>query len=309
MRATTGVGAGRRPDHDVGVLEGLRQPGPRYGAAADPRREILGPLGRAVDDPDVGDPGLDGLLGEERARVASPDDEERPLGHVPEDFRRELVSDRGDRERVLRDLRFRADALAGGESALEHAVRHGPGRSGLAGETERRPDLPQDLALPEGHRVEPRGDAEEVARGLRSLPEEAGADDLGRVEPPPPRDQGRDLLVRVLAVGQRVDLAPVAGRDDDALARQPLSADALEGFADLVGREGDALADRDVGAAEVPAEQQQAGFGGAHRNRCDWLKTMLTTVYEKRTRPKPRIDSIATRGPSQPRRSIQRSRP
>ena len=169
--------------------------------------------------------------------------------------------------------------------------------------------LAENLALPQGHRLEAGRDAEEMPRGVGALAVEARARDLRRIEAAPARDEAGDLFLRPLAVREGVDLAAVTGRDDHALGREAVAPDALEGFAHLVGVESDPLAHRRFRAAEVPAQKEQPALGGAHRKRCACVRYMLTTVYENRTTEKPRIERSATRGPSHPRRSIQRSRP
>ena len=106
-------------------------------------------------------PGLDGLL----ARRACPSRPPRGRGRVrsddlPEDLRRELEPDRRDRERVLRDLRLRADALAGGERALEEPVEHGPGRPASRARPQRRrapAPGPRSPRAPSSRAPRPRG--------------------------------------------------------------------------------------------------------------------------------------------------------
>ena len=174
---------------------------------------------------------------------------------------------------MARDLRFRADALAGGDRRLEHAVQNRPRGAGLPRDPESRPDLAEHLALAQGEGLEAGGDAEEVARRVLSLADEASRRRLREVEAAPLRDEPGQALARPGAFRDAVDLAAVAGRDDDRLGHEALAADPVERFADLVAREGDALAHGERGGPEVPAEQQQSGFaGGGHRNRCAALK-------------------------------------
>ena len=64
------------------------------------------------------------------------------------------------------DRGLRAHALAGLQRGAEQLVRHRPGRPGLERLLEGAPDLALDLGLADDHRLEARGHAEEVARGV-----------------------------------------------------------------------------------------------------------------------------------------------
>src|SRR5207244_13511199 len=109
----------------------------------------------------------------------------------------------------------RAPAFARSDRAVEEPVHHRAGGTGLPRQSQRLADLSEDLALAQGQRIEPRRDAEKVARGVLPRPVEAGALELGLVEAAPLRDEPRQLRARSLVRGEAVDLAAVARRDDD----------------------------------------------------------------------------------------------
>ena len=159
-------------------------------------------------------------------------------------------------------------------AAFEHPMHHGARRAGLLREAERLAHLAEDLALPERHRVETRGDPEEVPRHLLSLAGEARARHLGDVEPAPAGHQVGQTLERPVVVRDAVDLGAVARGDDDALAHHSLAAHAVERLAHLVGGQGDSLAHRParLRAAEAPAEEQEPRLAGHHRKLCARLR-------------------------------------
>jgi hypothetical protein len=229
--------------------------------------------GIAVGDPDVAHPRVGGLPREERARLPRSQDQQRVTREVAEHLGREVEADRRDRQRVSRDLRLGPHALARRERALEEAVEDGARRPGLARDAQGAADLPEHLALAESHRLEPGGHAEKMARGVGALPREARPRRFGEVQPPPFRDQTRQLLVAAVPRRYAVNLAPVARRDDDALGHQAAPTDPLQRLADLLRRERDALAHGDRRGTEVPAEKEEAGFAGRrHRKLCACVK-------------------------------------
>src|SRR5262249_56561209 len=89
----------------------------------------------------------------------------------------------GPRPPAWPDAGVRAHAPPARERPPEQAVEHRPGRALGAGELPGPPDLPLDLALPEHHRVEARGDPEE---GPRSPPPVMEIHPAPQARPPPP---------------------------------------------------------------------------------------------------------------------------
>ena len=153
--------AGRRDD-DVGADQLLGQLLEADRVAA----EALGQADRAVVVA-VGDEDRLDALGGERARgqlggLAGADDQHPAVSQLAERALRELDGDRGDRQRALRDPGLRAGALAGGERVAEQPVEDRPGRALDERQLVGALDLALDLGLADDHRVEARGDAEEM---------------------------------------------------------------------------------------------------------------------------------------------------
>ena len=133
----------------------------------------------------------------------------------------------------------------------------------------RLPHLSEDFALPERERVETRGDAKEMARRVPSNAVEAGALELRLVQAAPLREIPRQPVADALVRREAVDLAAVAGRHDDSLGDHASLQETGQSLADLVGREGDALAHRHARSAKAPSEQSQPRFlRDAHRKTC-----------------------------------------
>ena len=225
----------------------------------------------AVRDLEIPHPRFQDVPGEERPGLPRSQEQDGPLGELAEDLVRELDSDRRDRQGVHTDLRLGPDAFAGADRALEEPVEDGAARAGLPRDREGLPDLPEDFALSERHGVEPGRDAEQVAGRFRSEPpERRSLENLG-LEPPPVRDEPRELFTGALSFRDAVDLAPVAGRHDHALRNDAPSQEPPQPVADLLRGEGDPVADGSTRSPEVPAEDEEPGFAGvAHRNTCAW---------------------------------------
>src|SRR5262249_28987741 len=118
-------------------------------------------------------------------------------------------------------------------------------------------DLAEDLRLTEDHRVETRRDAEEMTHGRvpasrqRRLPEEAA------VHAMEPREESRERIEIVLALGDAVDLGAVARRDDRRLREDPLLVERAQRLARLLGREREPLPQVEGRAAVVPADEDE----------------------------------------------------
>ena len=98
--------------------------------------------------------------------------------------------------------------------------------------------LTEDLRLADHHRIQRSGDAEEMPRGV--LVESADG-----VRSRDGTQVAENVLGRPLPVGDREDLEPVAGRDEQRLADAGQLAQLLEPLGDLLRRDGELLAHRD----------------------------------------------------------------
>ena len=213
----TGAGLAVAPTTTSADAELLGEALPGHGTAADsalraPRRARA--FGWRFADRVT--PASAGVAREERSRLAGAEHQDGALGQIAEDLRRELEADRGNRERMHADLRLGPHALARGHGPLEEAVQHGPRRARLPREPERLAHLPEHLALAESHRVEARCHAEEVPRRVVADPVEPA---LRRARRDPARatpTRSASARPRVGLLRHAVDLAAMAGRDDDA---------------------------------------------------------------------------------------------
>ena len=183
-------------------------------------------LGRAVRDDDLADASGDEIGGRQVGRLARADEEDSPSLEVLEDALGELGGRRGHGGRVLADRRLRPHALADAQRLAEEAVERRAGRPCLATRLVGFAHLAEDLRLAGHHRVEPRGDPEEMdGGGLVGDRVERGRQ-LGVREPRESRELAVDSLLQLRRVGvDRVDLRAVARREHDRLGaaiRQPL---------------------------------------------------------------------------------------
>ncbi len=103
------------------------------------------------------------------------------------------------------------------ERHAEQALQVRAGRAAV----ESGPHLPEDLPLAGDHRVEPRGDAEQVQRGRLVLELVHHRRQLVSIVTRKPEQRLVGALSRtVLLTAGEVDLGPVAGREHDRLAVQ-----------------------------------------------------------------------------------------
>src|SRR5207302_104248 len=116
------------------------------------------------------------------------------------------------------DLRLLARSLAGLERVLEQAADHRARGLSLPREPQRLLDLCLDLRLPENHRVQPRGDAEEVAGCRTSLEAVEVRLELRRRHPGVLREAIEERLLPGLAGRHGIQLGAIAGAEEPRLA-------------------------------------------------------------------------------------------
>ncbi len=149
------VGGGQVPFE---VLEG-------HGAAADPVGQLLRGAERAVGDEDVLDAVRLEVRGGELAGLAGAHDEHGVVLELAEHLEGQLDGRGAHAHRALADGRLGAHALADFERVPEQAVEDDAGATALAGLLVGGLHLGDDLRLADDHRVEARGDAEQVGDG------------------------------------------------------------------------------------------------------------------------------------------------
>jgi hypothetical protein len=128
---------------------------------------------------------------------------------------------------------------------LEKAVEHRAGGALFVGETIGFADLPEDFGFAEKERVEPGGNAEEMADGgavvvlVKGTVENVGANGMEFAE------EGRQAVGRFVGSFGRdaVDFATVAGGEDQRFLEEAAGAEFVGGAASLFGSEGDTLAE------------------------------------------------------------------
>ena len=236
-------GAGRGED-DVGALQVDRE-------LVEPDRgpfELLGEAHRALVRP-VRDEDTLRARGEQVTRrqlahLPGPDEHHRLVREVSEDLPRELHRGVGDGDRAVGQPGLRADPLGHRERLREELVEHRTDRLELAGVPVGVLHLPEDLRLPEDHRIEAAGDAEqvtnrlfaevvvEVARQLGDRHAVVGGEELLYV-----------LHALVSLAGKDAHLDPVAGGEDDPFGDAGALPEPPEGMAHGVRREREALPD------------------------------------------------------------------
>ena len=213
------VGRVGRGDDDVGRGELRRKLVEADRLAAEALGEADRAVVMAVGDEDGGDPARAQRPRDQLRGLTGSDHEDPPAGEVAERALCEFDRDRGDREPLLAHPGLLARPAARGERPAEEAVEDRPGGSLDQRQLVGALHLSLDLRLADDHRVEPRGDPEEVARRLGrtqrvEMAEQLGRPDVGLAgEHPQRRRLGLDRVG-----DDEVELGPVAGRDRRRLA-------------------------------------------------------------------------------------------
>ncbi len=190
---------------------------------------------------------------------ARADNKRRASFEIPEDTLGKFYARQGDGHRSRADLGLRAHPLPHLERALECAIQQRPGRAIFERLTIGAAKLPQNFRLAQQHGIEPGGDAEEMAQCVRHRPAIDAAVDF----------RARDSVIRrekffesfrdwrASLVGNAVQFAAIARREDDRFFQNSLPAKLSGGVQGLLLREGDALAQFNRSSAMVAADQDQ----------------------------------------------------
>jgi len=176
---------------------------------------------------------------------AGAEDQGAAVGELAEDALGEFDACGGDRHRARTQFRFGANTFAGFERALEETVENGAGGAVLMGKTIGFADLAKDFGFTEEEGVEPGGHAEEMANGgaivvlVEDAIENVGANGMEFTE------EGREAgSAFVGSFGRNtVNLAAVAGGEDERFFEEAARAELVGGAAGLFGGEGDTLAE------------------------------------------------------------------
>ena len=197
----------------------------RHRRAAEVARQLDGAVERAVGDHHVADAVAEQMARRQLAHLAGADQHRGLVLETVEDRARQLDRRRADRHRAAGDAGLGAHPLGDRERLVEPAVQHRAGGADAGGAGVELLQLAEDLRLADHHRVEARGDAEEMADRVapassvemrrqiaRRAALRARRNSAMRSTTPPARARAADHL------------DPVAGADDgrlvDALERR-----------------------------------------------------------------------------------------
>ena len=157
------------------------------------------------------------------------------------------------------DVGLGARALADPERLLEQHVEGRADGAELLAEPERVAGLAEDLALADGHRVEPGRDLEQVRdRAVVVVDVEVRKHRVGGLAGPLDQQPGELLDRAVEPVDVGVDLDPVAGRDDGRLGDVLAGGHGLDQLGDRVGLGRDLLQQGHRGGVVGDADHEDA---------------------------------------------------
>jgi hypothetical protein len=183
---------------------------------------------------------------------------------IPEHVLRELERRGRHRDRMRAQGGLRADFLRHGEGVLEELAQLRAEAAHGFGGAHRVLHLPQDLRLPQHHRIEPRGDAEGMPhRGFAIVVVEARCDFHARAA----RARLEPTAHGAGVIDPAIDLGAVAGRDQHRLGHPGLRGQFRQGFRLPLGREGELFPHVQRSALVVQAEDVER-----HGAKCliDW---------------------------------------
>jgi len=192
--------------------------------------------------------------GGEFDHVAGADQERRVTLEVAEDTARELDAGGCDRHRARADGGLAADLLGDGEGRLEQPVEQRTRRARLLRRAVGVLQLAEDLGLAEDQRIESGSDREDVPDRIRLLDavqavgERAAAG--GRCREPVGQRPGA-------SAARRVDLGPVAGRDDQRLLQPRQRAQRRERLGQARGIEHDPFTHLDRRGPVIQSENDE----------------------------------------------------
>jgi len=186
-------------------------------------RELLRMGGGPVGDGQLGEPSVAQRLRSQARRLADADHEPALRAKVAERAARQLDACAADGERVAADGRLGACALARPDGAVEEVRQRAAGHAGPARRAEGVTHLSQDLRLADDLRIEARGHSEQVGDGFVLTERIEVWTEVVRIDAELVGDEAVEGGAPVLGVAHdRVDLGPVARREDDAAARVAL---------------------------------------------------------------------------------------
>ena len=182
--------------------------------------------------------------------LAGADDQDGLIVEVVEDVTSDVDGDTRDRELAAAQPRLVAGPLGGAQGPLEDGMEDRPDDPPAGGGLVGIADLTEDLVLAGHQALQADRDAEEMAdRRLLAVEDRMPGHTLGR-HPVERSPEGRQLVdFRRCRLGGRVDLNPVAGREQDELGVRETCLQRAEPPAVTLSREGQ------VSRTEVGAER------------------------------------------------------
>ncbi len=268
-------------DHQVGRGEGRVEFVPRRRPAVPTPGDLLGPLGAAVEHrqllrPLVGEV-AEGLLG----HLAGPDHQHLLVVEPLENLLGEVGHRHaGNAHAALLDARLPGDPAGGLQGGLERRVGQRAGRRFLGGRLVRLLHLGEDLRLAEHHAVEARRHLEQVPHGRAVGLLVQAPFNFALVEPVELGEEPRDLGARRhrAVLGRRIQLDPVAGRQQHRLDLGVAAAELGQGGAGLGVAKRQSLPHRHLGGVmaatdnlELHGLAPEVRTGNRSRAAGDWL--------------------------------------
>jgi hypothetical protein len=165
---------------------------------------------------------------------------------------------RGHRHRIGADLGAGAHFLGDREGALEQLVQQQAECAGFLGGGDRLLHLSKDLGFAEHHRIEARGDAERVLRGLFARQRIQVGCEFAAVDVVEVGQPLRDVVGRGRV---EVQLGAVAGRQDRDFGGAPALRQVVQRLHQFFGAERHLLADRERRSMVVDPEGEKLHDG------------------------------------------------
>ena len=222
----------------------------------DPISQFFGFFPAAVKDQQPVDSVVDQVAATQLDHLAGPDQHDALFFEVAEDLAGEHHGGVGHRYRVFADAGRGADRLRRSKGVLEQAVEDLAQAARVVSLLPGVLELPEDLCLTEHQRVETAGDAHQVPRGFLAfvrvdvLAQLAVRNPVAAVDPV-------DHPFLAVAVGQAVNLSPVAGAEDQHLLHAGKGAQLVDAVGVLRLRDGDLLPDFDGGGVVADSDREK----------------------------------------------------
>ena len=274
-------GRARAGDQDVGGGQLVGQPAELRGPAADRGGQPVGRGHRPAAHDDVRAAPRQ-RRGRQRAHRAGADDEDAAALEAADALLGPVEGDRHQRGPGPVDAGLGVHPLADAQRPLGDRVQRAADGALVAGQGVGGAQLAEHLGLADDHRVQARGDGEEVADGLVLVVDGDERGELlhgrARLAREDPADVG-DAAVEPLDLGE--DLDPVARREHQRLADVVAADELVQGLDPVLGAHREPLEQRD-GCGLVADAHRQEAHAGSPTSRC-WPRKASTWSSTERS--------------------------